>query len=390
MGKNKKKIICFVILSRANYSSIKSVMQEVKKSKNLIFKLVVGASAIIDKYGSVSEFIEKEGFKIDYKINNLIEDNNTTGMVKTAGMGLVEISSVFEKLQPNIVFTVGDRYETISTAIAAAYMNITVAHTMGGEVSGTIDESIRHAVTKLSHLHFVSNKDAFKRVIKLGEEKKYVFNVGCPRIDEVKKIVRQNKYAKAIKNLNKEGVGIKINANDEYVILSYHPVTTELFQNEIYIKKILNVLKDIEYKKIILWPNSDAGSEMISKIVRQYREKKLINNTRFIKNVSIETYVNLLRNCKCLIGNSSSAIREGAFIGVPAINIGSRQKDRLRGKNIIDSSYDYKELKRKILLQVSKKNFKSERIYGDGNSGKKICNIIKSIKIINPQKRITY
>ena len=173
MGKNKKKIICFVILSRANYSSIKSVMQEVKKSKNLIFKLVVGASAIIDKYGSVSEFIEKEGFKIDYKINNLIEDNNTTGMVKTAGMGLVEISSVFEKLQPNIVFTVGDRYETISTAIAAAYMNITVAHTMGGEVSGTIDESIRHAVTKLSHLHFVSNKDAFKRVIKLGEEKKF-------------------------------------------------------------------------------------------------------------------------------------------------------------------------------------------------------------------------
>lgn len=390
MGKNKKKIICFVILSRANYSSIKSVMQEVKKSKNLIFKLIVGASAIIDKYGSVSEFIEKEGFKIDYKINNLIEDNKTTGMVKTTGMGLVEISTVFEKLQPNIVFTVGDRYETIATAIAAAYMNITVAHTMGGEVSGTIDESIRHAVTKLSHLHFVSNKDAFKRVVRLGEEQKNVFNVGCPRIDEVKKILKQNKYTKAIKNLNKEGVGIKINAKDEYVILSYHPVTTELFQNKIYIKKILNVLKDIRYKKIILWPNSDAGSEMISRIVRQYREKKLIDNTRFIKNVSIETYVNLLRNCKCLIGNSSSAIREGAFIGVPAVNIGSRQKDRLRGKNIIDSSYAYKELKSKILLQVSKKSFKSEKIYGDGNSAKKICNIIKNMKVIDPQKRITY
>ena len=390
MGKIKKKIICFVILSRANYSSIKSVMLEVKKNKNLIFKLVVGASAIIDKYGSVSEFIEKEGFKIDYKINNLIEDNKTTGMVKTTGMGLVEISSVFEKIQPDIVFTVGDRYETISTAIAAAYMNITVAHTMGGEVSGTIDESIRHAVTKLSHLHFVSNKDALKRVIKLGEEKKYVFNVGCPRIDEVKKIIKQNKYSKAIKNLNKEGVGIKIDAKDEYIILSYHPVTTELYQNEIYIKKILNVLKDLKYKKIILWPNSDAGSEMISRIVRQYREKKLINNTRFIKNVSIETYVNLLKNCKCLIGNSSSAIREGAFIGVPAINIGSRQKDRLRGKNLIDSSYDYDELKRKILLQISKKSYKSENIYGDGNSGIKITNIIKKLKAINPQKKITY
>ncbi len=390
MEKNKKKIICFVILSRANYSSIKSVMYEVKKSKVLDFKLVVGASAIIDKYGSVSDFIEKEGFKIDYKINNLIEDSKTTGMVKTTGMGMVEISTIFEKIKPNVVFTVGDRYETISTAISAAYMNITVAHTMGGEVSGTIDESIRHAVTKLSHIHFVSNKDALKRVIKLGENKKYIFNVGCPRIDEVKKILKQKQYLKAIKNLNREGVGTKINPKDEYIILSYHPVTTELSENETHIKKILNVIKDLKYKKIILWPNSDAGSEIISKVVRQYREKKLLDNTRFIKNVSIKTYVNLLNRCKCLVGNSSSAIREGAFIGVPSVNIGTRQKNRLRGKNIIDSGYGYKELMKKIILQSSRKHFKSENIYGDGNSGKKILKIIKKLKKINPQKSINY
>lgn len=390
MEKNKKKIICFVILSRANYSSIKSVMYEVKKSKVLDFKLVVGASAIIDKYGSVSDFIEKEGFKIDYKINNLIEDSKTTGMVKTTGMGMVEISTIFEKIKPNVVFTVGDRYETISTAISAAYMNITVAHTMGGEVSGTIDESIRHAVTKLSHIHFVSNKDALKRVIKLGENKKYIFNVGCPRIDEVKKILKQKQYLKAIKNLNREGVGTKINPKDEYIILSYHPVTTELSENETHIKKILNVIKDLKYKKIILWPNSDAGSEIISKVVRQYREKKLLDNTRFIKNVSIKTYVNLLNRCKCLVGNSSSAIREGAFIGVPSVNIGTRQKNRLRGKNIIDSGYGYKELMKKIILQSSRKHFKSENIYGDGNSGKKILKIIKKLKKISPQKSINY
>jgi UDP-hydrolysing UDP-N-acetyl-D-glucosamine 2-epimerase len=390
MEKNKKKIICFVILSRANYSSIKSVMLEVKKSKHLEFKLIVGASALIDKYGSVSDFIEREGFKIDYKINNLIEDNKTTGMVKTTGMGMVEVATIFEKINPNIVFTVGDRYETISTAIAAAYMNITVAHTMGGEVSGTIDESIRHAVTKLSHIHFVSNKDAFKRVVKLGEDKKKVFNVGCPRIDIVKKILKGKKYLEAIKNLNKEGVGAKIDPKDNFIILSYHPVTTELNQNEIYITKILKVLKDIQYKKIILWPNSDAGSEMISKVVRQFREKKLLENTRFIKNVSIETYVNLLNKCKCLVGNSSSAIREGAYIGVPSVNIGSRQKNRLRGKNIIDSGYEYKELMKKIMIQSSKKHFKSEKIYGDGNSGKKIIQIIKKLGKINPQKSITY
>ena len=390
MGKNKKKVICFVILSRANYSSIKSVMYEVKKSKSLDFKLIVGASAIIDKYGSVSDLIEKEGFKIDYKINNLIEDTKTTGMVKTTGMGMVEISTILEKINPSIVFTVGDRYETISTAISAAYMNITVAHTMGGEVSGTIDESIRHAVTKLSHIHFVSNKDALKRVLKLGEDKKFVFDVGCPRIDEVKKILKQKKYYEAIKNLNKEGVGAKIDPKDDYIILSYHPVTTELSQNENHIKKILNVIKDIKCKKIILWPNSDAGSEMISKVVRQFREKKLLENTRLIKNVSIETYVNLLNRCKCLVGNSSSAIREGAFIGVPSVNIGTRQKNRLRGKNIIDCGYEHNELIKKIILQSKKKQLKSESIYGNGTAGKKIVKIIKNLKKINPQKSITF
>lgn len=390
MGRYKKKIICFVIFSRANYSSIKSVIREIKNNKNLVLKIVVGASAVLDKYGSVSEFISKDGFKIDFRINNLIEDSKTTGMVKTAGIGMVELASVFEKVKPDIVFTVGDRYETISTAIAASYMNIAVAHTMGGEVSGTIDESIRHAVTKLSHIHFVSNKDAYQRVLRLGEDKKFVFNVGCPRIDEVKKILKYNNLKKSFKELNNEGVGIKINSNEKFIILSHHPVTTELNKNEYYMKKILNVLSRFNLKKIILWPNSDAGSEMISKVVRTYREKNLLRDARFIKNLSIETYVNLLNNCSCLVGNSSSAIREGAFIGVPSVNIGTRQNARVRAKNVIDVSYEDEKIFKSIKKQISRNSFKSSKIYGDGKTAKRIVSIILKTKNLSPQKSITY
>ena len=182
-----KKKICVIVHSRANYGSIKSVLKNIRKSKKLTLQLVVGGSAILDKFGSIVELIKKDNFKINKKINFLIEGNSPLIMVKSTGLAIIEIANCFSELKPDIVLTIGDRYETISTAISAAYMNITVAHTMGGEVSGTIDESIRHAVTKLSHIHFVSNKDALKRVVKLGENKKLVFNVGCPRIDEVKK-----------------------------------------------------------------------------------------------------------------------------------------------------------------------------------------------------------
>lgn len=389
----KFKKICFVIFSSANYNSIRSVISEFKKSKKFNLQIIVGASATQDKFGDVYNRILKDGFKVDFKIENQFSTNELKSMVKTTGLGLIELSECFSKLNPDLVFTVGDRHETISTAISASYMNILVAHTMGGEVTGTIDENVRHSITKLSHLHFVSNTDSLKRVIKLGEEKTKVFNVGCPRNDLIKKILTKKNFSNEFKYLSKQGVGDlkNISQKDDYFVTLYHPVTTELNlnKNRQAIENIFAATQKFNIKNIIIWPNSDAGSDEISKQIRISREKGLIKNYKITKNLPIEYYIPLIKNCKCLIGNSSSAIRDGAFIGVPAVNVGKRQNNRLRSKNVIQSSIETTDIYRKIKKQYGKK-FKPSKLYGSGDAASKILKIIKNLKKFNTQKIITY
>ena len=387
----KLKKICFVIFSSANYNSVRSVMSECKKSKNFILQIIVGASATQDKFGDVYNRILADGFKINFKIENQFSSSELKSMVKTTGLGMIELSECFSKLEPDIVFTVGDRHETISTAIAASYMNILVAHTMGGEVTGTIDENVRHAITKLSHIHFVSNKDSMNRVVKLGELKKYVFNVGCPRNDLIKKILSKKNFDEEFKLISKTGVGDinHISQFDDYFVILYHPVTTDIDINKIAMQNILRATQKFNIKNIIIWPNSDAGSDEISKQIRVFRENGFLKNFKILKNLPIEYYIPLIKNSKCLIGNSSSAIRDGAFIGVPAVNVGQRQNNRLRSKNVIQSSNQLKHIEKKIKIQYGKK-FKPSKLYGSGSAGKNIIKILKQLKKFSTQKNITY
>ena len=235
-------------------------------------QILSGGSANIEKYGQVSELIKKDNFKIDEEIYFLVDGDKPITMAKTAGLGTVEVSTALERLKPDIVLTVGDRYETLSTVIAAAYMNIPIAHTMGGEVTGTIDESIRHAITKFSHIHFPANKKAKKNIINMGEDSRYVFNVGCPRIDLVK-----HSLQKKIKNLDnlffKNGVGKRFDLKKDFITVMQYPVTTEYGQNYKNMREILKAVSKINCPKLIFWPNSDAGSEEISGAIREYREK---------------------------------------------------------------------------------------------------------------------
>ena len=184
----KIKRICVVIGSRANYSSIKSLLIELKKDNFFQLQIVTGFSALIENYGKVSDLIEKDGFKIDGYVYAHLDGDHNTMMAKTTGLGIIELSSVFEKLKPDLVFTIGDRFETLATATSAAYMNIPLAHTMGGEVSGNLDESVRHAITKLAHIHFPASKESYDRILRLGEDKKFICLSGCPRIDLTKRI----------------------------------------------------------------------------------------------------------------------------------------------------------------------------------------------------------
>ena len=302
----------------------------------------------------------------------------------------MELANIFNNLKPDCVVTVGDRFETMSTAIAAAYMNIPLAHTMGGEVTGTIDESIRHAVTKFAHLHFPANDDAAQRIIKLGEEEDLVFNVGCPRIDEVHRIITENAYgdlSKIFKDFG--GVGAPLDLSKPFLLVSQHPVTTEYGQGQSQIQATLDALAELAMPTVMLWPNIDAGSDDIAKGIRQFRETHADDFLHVFINLPMEVYTLLMDQCACMIGNSSSALREGAFIGVPAVNLGNRQHMRQRAANIIDCEHDASAIVAAVKTQLAHGKYKRDELYGDGTAGQQIAETLAKTSI-HPQKTITY
>lgn len=381
------KKICVVIGSRANYSSIKSAMRAIKDHPDLELQVVVGASAVLERYGSVVSLIEKDGFTPHARVHMLIEGETPATMAKSTGLALLELPTVLETLQPDAVLTVGDRFETMATTLAAAYMNIVVAHTMGGEVSGTIDESIRHATTKFAHLHFPASKDARDRIIKLGEDPDTVFLVGCPRIDLIAEILENGDGLN--ESIFRYGVGDQFDLSKPFLLVSQHPVTTEFGLGREQITQTLKAVKSIGLPAIVLWPNADAGSEDIAKGIRIWREHGHDDNMHFFKNLPIATYVQLMRRTACLVGNSSSGIREGAFIGTPVVNIGTRQQGRERGPNVIDVDHVQEEISDAINRQIKHGPYGMLPIYGDGSAGRQIAEILVRADV-PLQKRIRY
>jgi len=380
--------ICVVVGSRANYSSIKSAMLAIQEHPELELQLVLGASALLDRYGEVANLIESDGFKPTAKVYMLIEGENPATMAKSTGLGLLELPTIFSRLQPDIVLTVGDRFETMATTLAAAYMNIALAHSMGGEVSGTIDESIRHAVTKFAHIHFPACSDAGERIIKLGERPEDVYQVGCPRIDLVAEVLDRSRNGLG-EELFAQGVGGKFDLNTPFLIVSQHPVTTEFGEGERQITETLTAVRKSGLPAIVLWPNADAGADDIARGMRKFRENYDDSHIHFFKNLPIDVYITLMSKTACLIGNSSSAIRDGAFIGTPAVNIGSRQQGRQRGENVIDADHNSDSISDAIQSQCEHGRYLSEPIYGDGNAGKRMADILASCDW-KLQKRITY
>lgn len=380
--------ICVVVGSRANYSSIKSAMCAIQDHPDLELQVVAAASALLDRYGSVVDLIKQDGFNPAARVYMLVEGEIPATMAKSTGVGLMELPTIFDQLEPDIVLTVGDRFETMATTLAAAYMNIPLAHTMGGEVSGTIDESIRHAVTKFAHIHFPACSDARERIIKLGERPEDVHLVGCPRIDLVAEVLERDRNGLG-PDLFREGVGGVFNLNEPFLMLSQHPVTTEYGAGERQITESLLAIEQMGLPTVALWPNADAGSDDIARGMRKFREHHDDSNIHFFKNLPTDIYISLMRRTTCLIGNSSSAIREGAFIGTPAVNIGSRQDMRQRGSNVIDVGYDREEIADAIQHQVDNGCYETEPIYGDGHAGVRIADVLSTCSW-RIQKRITY
>lgn len=382
-----RRKVCVVVTARPSYSRIKTALKALHEHPDIELQLVVAASALLDRYGTAVNYIEADGFQITAKVFNVLEGENLTAAAKTTGLGILELSTVFDNIKPDVVVTVADRFETMATAISASYMNIPLAHVQGGEVTGNIDEKVRHSITKLADLHFVASPLARERVIKMGEDPDTVFLTGCPSIDLAKEVA-DNPELDFDPFERYGGVGGNIDWKSGYLVVMQHPVTTEYSESRRHINETLEAVARINMPTFWFWPNVDAGADGTSKGIRSYREAGKASNIHFFKNMEPADFLRLLANAKCLLGNSSVGIRESAYLGVPVINIGSRQAGRERGMNVRDVGYNADEIADAIRFQVNHGNYQPDPIYGDGSAGKQIADLLvkanlKIEKILN-------
>jgi len=383
-----KRKVCVVITARPSYSRIKTALKAIQNHPDLELQTVVAASALLDRYGMAVDFIEADEIDIAARVYMVLEGENLTSMAKTTGLGMLELATVFDNLKPDLVVTIADRYETLATAVAASYMNIPLVHVQGGEVTGSIDEKVRHAVTKLADVHFVASQKAAERVIRMGESEEKVFVTGCPSIDLASEVLRSP--ALDFDPLEKYGgVGNLENYNGEYLVVMQHPVTTEHELARQHIWETLNAVRELDVPTFWFWSNVDAGAGGTANGIRTFRESENPRNIRFFKNMSPTDFLRLLCNSKCLIGNSSVGIRECSFLGVPVVNIGSRQAGRERGQNVLDADYSREQIGAAAKRHLSNGRYESNKLYGDGTAGEQIAALISKVPL-TIEKKLTY
>lgn len=384
---NKRKI-CVVITARPSYARVKTALQAIKDHSQLELQLVLSGSALLERYGNASKIIENDGFEVVEKIYNILEGETPTAMAKTTGIAIMELATAFHNLKPDVVVTIADRFETIATSIAASYQNIPLAHIQGGEVTGNIDEKVRHANTKLADIHLVASEDAKQRVLRMGEQEKMVINTGCPSMDLAREVLENP--ALDFDPLTKYGgVGQAINWKNGYIVVMQHPVTTEFDDSRKHITATLEAIHELNIPTFWFWPNVDAGSDATSKGIRIFRENTKDSNIHFFRNMEPKDFLKLIKNSNCLIGNSSVGIRESAFLGIPVVNIGTRQDGRERAVSVIDCDYKKEDIQAAIKKHLEHGHYASEFIYGDGYAGKKIADALAQCEL-SFHKKITY
>jgi UDP-hydrolysing UDP-N-acetyl-D-glucosamine 2-epimerase len=367
--------IAVVVTARPSYGRFRSCLLRLAGRTDVQTQLVLAGSSLLDRYGNIEPIVAADGLKVDARVHMLVEGENLLTSAKTTGLGIIELSSVFSALKPDVVVTIADRYETLATSIAASYMNIPLAHIQGGEVTGNIDEKVRHANTKLADLHLVASERARERVIRMGEDPESVFVTGCPSIDIAADVLAKPGLKGDLFKLY-GGVGPEFSLHSPFLIILQHPVTTEFGQAKLQIQKTLEAVDAVGLPALWFWPNVDAGSDDTSKGLRQFREQGRASRIHFFKNMPPDDFLRICMKSACVVGNSSVAIRECSFLGVPAVNIGSRQDGRDRGKNVIDVGYDADAIQAAIQKHV--RNGKSPRddLYGRGDAGERIAEVL--------------
>jgi UDP-hydrolysing UDP-N-acetyl-D-glucosamine 2-epimerase len=373
---NARRKVCFVVTAQNQYARSVLLLKELKMNPKIDLSIVVGGSAILPNYGNVLDLMTADGFAPAATVAMVLEGGTPLAMAKTTGLGLIEFTSVFDRLKPDIVVVRGDRYEVLAAAIAAAYLNIPIAHIEGGDVTGTIDESVRHAITKLAHLHFPTNEASRERLMRMGEDKKSIFNVGAAEVEFVASADRSR-----LPDVNLIGVGDTIDPTKPFLVVLNHPVTTEYGENRANTEALLQAVHALRIQTLWFWPNADAGTDEISEAIRRFREHAHETKIRFLKYVAPQDFVTLLAHAACIVGNSSAGIKEASYFGIPTVNIGTRQSGRMRGKNARDvSTYNSVTIRDAIAGQLKVKRYPRSNVYFKKGTSKRIADILVKVK----------
>ena len=377
-----KRKITITTGTRAEYGILRPILEEISKSKRLQLFLIVTGTHLSKKYGMTINEIRKDGFRVYQKFKFLPSNDTKFSVTKTFGEGVIQFGKIFNKIKPDVNLILGDRDEVFASAIAAYHMNIPNAHIHGGDISGNIDEYSRHAITKISNIHFAATKKSQKRIIKMGENPKFVFLTGSPSIDDLRddRISNQRKFEKKY--------GFK--SDKDLMVLLQHPVTTQIDNTKKHIQNTLKAVDFFTHKKIIISPNSDAGNSIIFKNIRKFASKQKF--TKVFSSLPRSDFLYLIKNCGVLVGNSSSGLIEASYFGTPVVNIGIRQHGREISNNVVNASSDSIISIRRAITCALKKNTKPSYLYGDGNSSQKIVRHLEKIKLNSEliEKKLSY
>ncbi len=373
--------ICIVTCNRAEYYKLEPIINLIHNSEIYELYLIVVGSHLVYDHGNTVNMIN---FPIYAQVNTLIYSSNNKTMAESCALSMSKLPQLFDSINPDAVIIHGDRFDILSVASTCALMNICLIHIEGGELTGTIDEHIRHAITKLATYHFVSNYNAKKLLIQMGENENDIFNIGCPSYDKIFKLNKDIVYLKNICNTRDDDSCVE---EKNYILALFHPITTNLKKTlkeyEIYLESLIEINKKI----ILFYINLYYGSKDLVKIIN---DKKLYNNTNFIllKSLPFENYITLLYYCGCIVGNSSSGIREACIFGVPSITIGTRQNNRETSNNtFIIKDLDNKDMFIKKINEIYGKRYEPHNLYGDGNTIEKIDNILQKIELKYKEKK---
>lgn len=384
---NAKRLrrICVVLVDRANYGRLQPVMQSIKDHPSLELQVIAAGTMVLERFHQPVQVVREDGFKIDGEVYMELEGSIPTTMAKSVGVGIMEFANEFKRLKPDVVVLIGDRYEALSAALAAAYMNLCLVHVQGGEVSGSIDESARHAISKFAQFHCPSTQRAADYLVRMGERPDTILTIGCPSSD----IARQLNITLDASLVDKHGSGAEIDVTQPFQLVVFHPTTTEYGGERQQIEELLEALRRVHMQTLLLWPNIDAGSDHISKAIRVFRDKYRPEWLRFRTNFAPEDYLRVLANASCAIGNSSSFVRDAGYFGTPVVLVGNRQEGREWDLHVTHVAPLADDIYSAVTAQHKHGPYAPSTLYGDGHVSPRIAEALSHLQPY-AQKRLHY